>query len=450
MIGVNHGKCCTEKRFIRRLAALVLPCLSLALASPASAVSERLSTPQMFDLARQAEEHGDAARVDLIYDALAHNTDLDVRCEARFRHAKFLMTLHHFAEAAVLYRQIIDERPGASPVRLELAAALARMGDVRGARQALRQAQAGGLPPEVAQVVKQYAAALRSRKPWGGSLELAFAPDSNINRATSQTTLDTVIAPLTLSQDARQRSGLGLKESSQIYARVDAGQSLTLVPRLSSQAVVYSASQFNDVTASAQLGLEWRRKADRITPSAGFTWRWYGNEIYARTQSVSIDWLHPSGPRAQIETALSVNLARYPRNTLQDGTIYTASLSYERAFTARSGGSVSITGNRQTARDPGYATTSVLGGAVYWHDFGKVTLFGNLSGSRLLADERLFLFPERRADWYVRIGTGAVLRKIQVAGFSPVLRVGYERNWSRVGIYDFSRVTTDMGITRAF
>lgn len=385
-----------------------------------------------------------------IYRALEHDPSIAIRNEARFRHAKLLEGKHKLVEAAVLLRAIIDEQAEAQPVRLELSAVLAQMGDIKAARHELRQAQAAGLPPQIAQVIKQYAAALRSRKPWGGSLELALAPDSNINRATSQTTLDTVIAPLNLSHDARQQSGLGVKESSQLYARVDTGQTLTLVPRLSSQAVLYGASQFNDISASAQLGIEWRRKADRFTPSAGFTWRWYGNQIYARTQSVSIDWLHPAGPRAQFDTTLSVNRARYPHNSLQDGMIYAASVGYERAFTARSGGSLSFSGNRQTARDPGYATTSVSSGLVYWHDMGKMTLFASLSGSHLRADERLFLFPERRADWYARIGGGAVLRKVQVAGFSPVVRLGYERNWSSVGLYDFRRVTTDVGITRAF
>jgi hypothetical protein len=53
-------------------------------------------------------------------------------------------------------------------------------------------------------------------------------------------------------------------------------------------------------------------------------------------------------------------------------------------------------------------------------------------------------------DWYLRGGVGAVWRKVEVAGFSPVVRVAYERNWSTVGIYDFRRVTTDVGITRSF
>ena len=435
----------------RGVALLPLVVLCSWIATPdANADVVKVSAGQLFKRADQAEKSGDWATAQTIYRALAQDSNLDIRNEARFRHAELLTRLHKPAEAAVLYRAILDEKPDAARVRLELAAVLAQMGDLSRARRELRQVQAGGLPPEVAQVVNQYAAALRSVKPWGGSFELALAPDSNINRATDAKTLDTVVAPLNLSDEARQRSGLGLKGSGQIYLRADVGKDLALVPRISGQSAVYRASQFNDISASAQLGLEWRSKADRLTPSAGYTWRWYGGDLYARTQSLSLDWLHPTSKRAQIGTNVSVSRAHYAHNPLQDGMIYTASVTYERALTARSGGSISLSSNRQSARDPGYATMSGGLGLTYWHDFGKVTLFYTAAASRLEADKRLFLFPDRRREWYARSGAGAVFRQVEVAGFSPIIRVAYERNWSAVGIYDYRRVSTDFGITRAF
>jgi outer membrane protein len=409
-----------------------------------------LTASALFKVADQELQSGHTAAAITIYRALERDANISVRSEARFRHGQLLANRHKFAEAATLYRAILDEQPQAQRVRLELAAVLTSIGDLRGARGQLRQAQAGGLPPEVAQVVNQYVAALRSFKPWGGSFELALTPDSNINRATDGKTLDTVIAPLDLSRDARQRSGLGLKPSGQLYVRANLSKDLTLVPRISGQGTFYRQNQFNDVSGSAQLGLEWRLKSDRFTPSAGYTWRWYGGDLYARTRSFSIDWLHPAGKRGQFDTNLGISRARYVRNGLQDGVIYNGSVSYERALTARSGASVSLSANRQTARDPGYATASGAFGLVYWHDMGKFTVFGTATLSRLEADKRLSLFPERRREWYVRGGLGSIFRQVQVAGFSPVVRVTYERNWSTVGIYDFKRLVTDVGITRAF
>lgn len=410
----------------------------------------KISVAQVFALAEELIKAGRADEAVATLKVVTQDNSAEYRAEARVRIARVLASRGDFSGAAIWYRKLLDEKPDAAAVRMELAALLVRIGNVSAARRELRQAQATGLPPQVAEVVERYVAALRSLKPWGGSFELALAPDSNINRATSATTLDTVIAPLNLSKDARQRSGLGLKGSGQLYLRANLGKNVTLVPRLSGQGAFYRSSQFNDVSGSAQLGLEWRSKADRITPSAGYTWRWYGDDLYARTQSVSLDWLHPMGKRAQLDTNIGFNRARYLGNALQDGIIYTGSVTYERALTTRSGGSIALSANRQTARDPGYATASGGLGLVYWHDFGKVTLFGTLTASRLEADKRLFLFPDRRQEWYGRGGGGAVIRRVQVAGFSPVIRVAYERNWSTVGIYDYRRVSTDIGITRAF
>jgi tetratricopeptide (TPR) repeat protein len=261
----------------------------------------QISAVQMFALADHLVQEGKPDEAIKILRVITLDKNPDYRNEARFRQAQILTRMHKLAEAAVLYRAILDEKPDVGRVRLELATVFAQMGDLSAAQHEMRQAQAGGLPPEVAQAVDRYVAALRSMKPWGGSFELTLAPDSNINRTTSAKTLDTVIAPLILSDDARERSGLGLKGSGQGYARVDLVRDITLVPRLSGQGAFYRASQFDDVSGSAQIGLEWRLKADKLTPSAGYTWRWYGGNLYARTQSLSLDWLHPAGKKAQLD-----------------------------------------------------------------------------------------------------------------------------------------------------
>lgn len=401
-------------------------------------------------VAERAEAAGDRASAIAAYTALASDPDIDVRSEARFRHGKLLAAAKDYRGAALLYRAILDERPDAGRVRLELASTLYLMGDGGGALRAMRQAQAGGLPPDVAAAVDQFAGALRSFKPYGGSFAVALAPDSNINRATDAATLDTVIAPLDLSRDAQQTSGTGLKLSAQAFARLPLASRLTLLPRLSGQSELYRQSRFNDVSGSAQLGLELVAAKNRIRPSAGATWRYFGGDLYARTQSVSVNWLHAAGTRAQIETDVSVNRARYLTNGLQSGWIYDASVGYERALDARTGGSITLAATRQTARDPGYST--VAGGATLlaYREVGALTLFGSAGFRRLEADERLFLFPERRREWLLRGNVGATFRAAQIAGFAPLVRATLERNSSTVGIYDYTRRAFEFGVTRAF
>jgi outer membrane protein len=302
----------------------------------------------------------------------------------------------------------------------------------------------------VAALVNQFTSAFRANKPYGFSVELALAPDSNINRSTSADTLDTIIAPLQLSDDAQQQSGLGVKLGAQAFARIPIGKDLNLAPRLSGQGSLYRANQFNDVAGSAQLGVEWTKGRSRYVPAVGRTYRWYGGKLYAVTDTASVNWRRRLGKKAQLDTDFAVGRSRYKLNPMQSGVIYTGSFSYERAFDARSGGSITLSGQRQTANDAGYATVSGGVGLLYWREIGKVTLFGNADVRRLEADARLLLFPSRRQETYGRLSLGATFRHIQVAGFSPLLRTSYERNKSSVGLYDYDRKAIEVGVTRAF
>ncbi|WP_346344757.1 surface lipoprotein assembly modifier [Sphingomonas sp. dw_22] len=404
----------------------------------------------LFSLAAQAETAGNAADAEAIYRALAHDPDADIRSEARFRLGMMLSRLHRNRDAAIEFRAILDEKPDAARVRLELARVLTELGDDSAARRELRQAQAGGLPPQVAQVVDQFAQALRSRKPWGASVEFALVPDSNINRATDAETLDTIIAPLELSRDARQQSGLGARAAGQVYARIPIATDLSLLPRVSGQGEFYRKSEFNDVSASALIGLEWSPGRERIRPSLGGTFRWYGGTLYAGTATASVDWQHPLGRKAQLTTSLTFADTDYRQNDLQDGLLLNGSVSYERAFSARAGGSITLSATRQTAQDPGYATAAGGASLLYWREMGRTTAYANAGIRRLEADRILFLFPERRRDWNFTLGAGATFRALQFKGFAPLIRLEYERNSSTVGIYDYRRTAATFGITRAF
>jgi outer membrane protein len=409
-----------------------------------------LSAGALFSLALEAETSGRAADSEAIYKALLRDPDVEVRSEARFRYGKLLSDTGQLTEAAVQFRALLDEKPDAQRVRLELAGVLARMGDMRAAGRAMRQAQAGGLPPDVAQLVSQFQGALRSLRPYGGSFEVALAPSSNINRATSATTLDTIIAPFELSDDARAQSGIGLKLGGQAYLHIPFAKQVRLTTRLSTQASLYREKRFGDVVSSAEAGLELVAGKSVFRPLIGRSYRWYGGSLYATTNTATLEWQRALGKRSQIEANVGIGWANYRTNDLQDGRLYDASVSFEHAFTNRSGIRLSVNGQRQTAADPGYASVSGGGSALFYREMGGMTAFASAGLSRLEADQRLFLFPRRRTEWSSRLSAGATLRQLKIAGFAPVARVSYERTKSSVALYDFRRFAAEIGLTRAF
>lgn len=409
-----------------------------------------LSPAQVFEIATRAISAGDDQAAIAAYTALANDPDADIRREARFRHGQLLASRGRLADAALLFRGILDESPNNARVRVELAAVLARMGDMRAASRELRQAQAGGLPPDIARVINQFSAALRSTLPYGASLEVSLAPSSNINRATNDTTLDTIIAPFELSEDARAQSGVGIKIGGQTFAKLPVTPTLQFTARVSGQGQLYRQSQFDEALTNAQVGVETRHGRWRIAPQIGNSLRWYGGNLYAVTHSASLNLTTGLGRQALLELEGGIAKANYRKNALQDGYIYDASVRVERAFSARTGAALSLVGQRQAAHDPGYSTVMGGLGIVGWREAGRTTIFANAGVYRLEADKRIFLYPERRREWMIRAGGGATFRTIQVFGFSPVIRLNYERNRSTVGIYDYRRFTTEIGITRSF
>lgn len=419
-------------------------------ADPPAGQTHLLTAADMFELASRAAAADDLALAERVLKTLTQDADAEVRSEARFRLAMMFMKLRRLSESATLLRQILDEQPNAQRVRLELARVLDLLGDETGARRALREAQAGGLPPDVARFVDLYSAALRAQKPFGASIDIALAPDSNINRATRSQTLGTVLGDFVLDENAKQRSGVGIALRGQGYARLPLGSKVNLFGRISGSADLYRDTNFNDFALAATFGPEMHSGADRISLEAGGIWRWYGGEAYSHATTITLNYFHPLGREAQLRSSASVALVDNRLNQLQDGRTYSASLGYERAVSSRAGVGITLSADRQALRDRGYSTWAGQASAFGYRELGPITVVATIGYGKLKADERLSLFPEARSDRFYRASVGATFRSLRIGTFAPFLRATYERNHSTTEIHDYRKLRTELGITKAF
>ena len=429
--------------------ALALPQAALADEAPARSVT--LTPAQMFAFADAARDAGDFATAEAAYRALSTNRDIELRTEARFRLAMMLADKQRkYREAAVELRKILDEKPKAARVRLELARMHAELGNAGAAERELRAAEASGLPAEVQQMVRFYANALNARKPFGGSLEIAIAPDSNVNRATKSDTLGTVIGDFTLDEAAKARSGVGLSARGQAYARLPMGKTVNLLGRLSASGDIYRDHQFDDYILGVQVGPELTSGADRIALSVGPGWRWYGTDPYSFTVSGNASWQHPLNKLTQLRIDGGVARVNNKRNDFQDATVWSLSAGLDRAFSARFGGGVQVYGAREAARNPGYATASGGLGAYLFREFGKTTAVLSLGYGHLEADERLDLYPKRRVDDRFSASLSATFRQVRIGSIAPLARIKWERNKSTIELYNYNRIAAEIGLTTAF
>lgn len=431
--------------------ACIAQAQDLAEPPPAEAEAVTLSPAQLFALADDARDAGDFAAAQAAYRALSENRDLEIRTEARFRLGMMLADQQRkYREAAREFRRILDDKPDAPRVRLELARMHAMLGNVRSAEREFRAAQAAGLPQEVEQIVRFYANALSSRKPFGGSVEIALAPDTNINRATRSDTLGTVIGNFVLDDDAKARSGIGLALRGQAYLRQAIEPGIDLLARVSASGDLYRDSDFSDVALGFQLGPEYSVGRDRITLSIGPSWRWFGERPFSTTFGGNATWQHPAGKRSQLRVEGTLARVDHKLNDLQDSRTYTLSAVLDRAFTAKSGAGLQLFGLREVARDPGYSSVTVGLSAYGFREIGRTTLVATASYSRLEADQRLSLFRRRRAEDRYTASLAATLRSLRVGSFAPLVRVRWERNISPVEIFSYRRLASELGVTSAF
>lgn len=410
-----------------------------------------LTPTELFAFADTSRDQRDFATAEKAYRALTSNPDVEIRTEARFRLGLMLADgLGKWREAAIEFRNILDEKPAAGRVRLELARMNAMMGRTGAAAREFRAAQAAGLPPEIEQMVRFYANALSASKPIGGSLEIAIAPDSNINRATKSDTLGTIIGDFTLDQNAKARSGIGLSLRGQSYLRGPLAKNANLLVRLSGSADIYGDRAFNDFVMTVQAGPEFTIGKDRIAISAGPGWRWYGMTPYSITASVSTSWQRAIGKRSQVRVESSGTRINNQRNDLQDSWNYTLSAGFDRALSARSGGGLQTYGIREAARDPGYSTATGGVSAYLFREFGKTSAVVTLGFSHLEADQRLLLYPRRRIDNRYSASLAGTFRAFKIGSFAPLARIRWESNQSSIELYDYRRLAAEIGIVSAF
>ena len=408
------------------------------------------SPAQMLTLAEEMAGRGKTGDAETVLDLLARDPDPDVRNEARFRHARLLLGLKRHREAALLLRQLLDEKPQAVPARFELARAMQLLGDTNGALRELRAVQSGGLPPAVARLIDRYSAALRARRPFGASFEMALAPDSNINRATRSDTLGTVFGDFEIADDGKAKSETGIALHAQAYRRIALGDASSLLFRMTGLANLYKSTAFNDIAADFAVGPELNLGRNRIELEIGGTQRWYGQKPFMRSARLAATVSHPLGRRTLLRLSGSAALVDNQRNDLQDGKNYSAQFGIERALSATTGIAANFGLTRESLKEPGYSTTGLNGGLTAWRDMGRITLTVGGEFGRLHADERLLLFPQKRADRYGRVSLAASVRRLAFRGFAPVARLVIERNKSTIAFYDYKRRRVELGFERAF
>lgn len=405
----------------------------------------KVTPAEMLGAVDALRAHGHDAAADTVLRALFDDPSVDVRLEARFRYARSLVRRHRYAEAIAQLERILIDRPAAGPARLELAQALELSGDHARSLREFARLQAGALPATLAREIDQVVSTLRSSRPFGGSFEIGIAPDSNVNDATGATTIIIDGLPLALDRSARRRSGLGLEAAGQMFWRQPLAGGTKLVADAVGRGTAYRDEKLDEGSVQLSVGPEF---ANRLRPAAFVGRRWFLGRSYSWSYGGTIQWLKPIGRKTVLDLGTRVERVAVQRSAVLDGTSYTVSAALEHALSPTLFSRFSLSVGRYQAQSPAFTTTTGGAGILLAKDFGRLSIYGQLSYSRLAA-EGLFL-GERRRDNRMELSGGVSLRRIRFMGASPVVRVTHVINGSTALLYDMERTRVEAALSRPF
>ncbi len=382
---------------------------------------------------------------------LTNNRNSDYRAEARVRIARLYLGLGERRRAAAWFQKLLDEKPDAPAVRIELAELLLQLNDAGGARRQFQRAAASrALPDSVSRALGRAGAALLDSAPVQLSVRFGLAPNTNINRATQAQTVDIYGLPFTLGQSARAQSGIGLTSSLDLVIQRPIDRSSRLVAELSANGTFYRNTVFNDLALGASIGPEIGGRTRSFRPAIVVGERWYGAQRLYSLYGLSMTWRQALTSTAQASLTLSESRLAYTYRPDLSGHTYAAALVYERALSARTALQLGLTASRGLASDPAQSTRLVGGTIALSRDVGRFIAFGQLGVSRTVGDAPFAYLGAARRDLQTSAEFGLIYKRISVWGFSPQVRLKHSENSSPVALFAFKQTSFELSLARSF
>jgi len=360
--------------------------------------------------------------------------------------------------AAQKFRAVLAERPDMTRARLELARVLMLQGKDRAADYHFRLAEDDGrLTDEIRRTVYAARSLIRSRERWSFSVGVGLAPDTNINSATSDRTVDVLFGdvrlPLDLSPEARRSTGIGQTLSIAAQGRAPIAGRTALVARIDGYGVNYSGTFADDVAVLLAVGPEISpTERLRIRLEGLAARRWYGGDLATRQGGVRLSGDKLLSRGSSIGAEIEARHSNSSINDGFDGWTYSARLAHERVIGRSLFASASIFARRDDLANSVYsnvelgASAGIGGEAPHGLNLGASVQLSHVGYD----DPIRALDPDSRKDWRASARLYAASRRIRIGDFAPSVAYSFTRNASSIGLYDFTRHRLEVQFTRIF
>ena len=391
-------------------AAAALALLAAAAPAPTAApdCANGYCTVQMTapELLRASERLVLAARYDEakpLVAALAHAPEYAM--EQQFLEGYIAVETGDLPTAVKKFRAVLAQRPDLTRARLELGRALMLQGKDRAADYHLRLAQDDdALPHDIARTIEAARGAIRDRRTWDLNVGIGFAPDTNINGATSAQSIDVRFGdqtiPLTLDENARRKTGLGQTGTISAGVRLRMADGLALVVDADGYAVNYEGKQADDMSLLFAAGPELTIGGTHVAVAATAAQRWYGGDVATRSAGVRVSAQRLLGAGSRVGVQIDARRQNAMFNDGYDGWQLGSYLTYEQVIDRSAVATVSLFARSEPLAAKAYSSREFgliagIGGELPWGLNAGVSA----QAGRATYQAALPIFGEARRDW---------------------------------------------------
>ena len=437
--------------FVATLLALVfVSSLAAAAAGAQAPPRQTISAEKLIEAARAALAKGKPDDAEFLLKGVRTGEgDID---DLDFLHGTIAMARRDWQTATARFRAMLARNPDLPRVRLDLAFAYFQEGEDGNAARHFRLALGTkDLPAIVRARAVAFLDLIRRRKTWSVTGSFALLPDSNINNATDARSVDLFGFPATLSEDARRTSGVG------VSANLSGGYEARLAPDLrfrvgsGLRTRTYRESQFNERTLSLSAGPRFLFEKFDLRPELTARRRWLGGDVYSRALGVGLSGNWVIGDAWRLGADLGRDWNDY-KTFLGEGTIDSAGLSLAHSLGKATLLRANTAFRRETLDDDARSWREFIVGVSASRElpWGFVVSGGPVWRWREYGAPLLTLGPDARRDRTLAARITVSNRNVELFGFMPEVTLRYERRYSNLALYDYTRTVGEFGVVRSF
>ncbi|MBO3275978.1 porin family protein [Pseudomonas schmalbachii] len=359
-----------------------------------------------------------------------------------------------YEKAIALYRTALSARPELTRMRLDLARMLFENRQYDAARFQFEKARAEHLPDAVLANVQSYLDAIDHADTWGGSIDLSYLNDDNINNASSSKYIDIGESRFVRNANAYPQKGHGLYYNGSLQRDFPLADhhSLRIQEQLTGKSY-WDNHDYDDIITRSYLGYSYSNARQRFSLLPFYENRWYGTEPYSSGGGLRTEYSHRLSSNWQSSSALEYQRLHYDntRYSYLDGhnLLFSTTLGY--AFSSRLALYAGVDfGEQHTRYDS--ETNRLAGGRLGFEaelpfGFSTSLLVGALTRKYVGESD---IFSTRRRDLEENYLVSLWHRDLYFWGVMPKLNLSYRKVDSNIDFYSYDQQRVFLSMTRAF